>query len=167
MNPMWDPCNKKVKGEDGSDVTMPRAKGDDSYLIGYYLGMEVKTGKNKKDFTIHNFKLKAVGNAEHLSEPVEIGGDVSCWGKVALDETLTKNVPIGTLCRIRWEGKVASKANSGQSYHVFKVDVKENDTLSASDIPVAKEVTTPAPQQMATSNDASDVLDADDSDMPF
>jgi hypothetical protein len=162
MNPMWDCCNKKVKAEDGSIVSMPRAKGDDSFITGYYLGMETKSGKSGKDFTIHNLKLKAVGNPEHLSEAVEVGGDVSVWGKTTLDEMLLKNVPIGTLCKIVWEGQIPSKANPGQKYHVFKVFVNANETLSASDVPV-NNVVTHAPQQMAT----SDVLDADDDSMPF
>jgi hypothetical protein len=72
------------------------------------------------------------------------------------------------LCKIVWEGQIPSKANPGQRYHVFKVFVNANETLSASDIPVAN-VATPAvaPQQMATASSPSDVLDADDLDMPF
>jgi hypothetical protein len=164
-NPMWDCCT--MKNADGE--TIPREKTDKSFMVGYYLGMEIRTGKNSKEFTIHNFKLKTVGDTEHLSEAVEPGGDVSCWGKTTLDEMLTKNVPIGTLCKIVWEGKVASKANAGQKYHVFKVFVNANETLSGADLPTAKEEvkTAPAPQQMATATaNASSDLD-DDDDMPF
>ena len=166
MNPMWDCCNKKVKAEDGTIVSMPRAKGDDSFITGFYLGMETKQGKNGKDFTIHNLKLKAVGNPEHLSEPVEAGGDVSCWGKATLDEMLLKNVPIGTLCKIVWEGQVPSKANPGQKYHVFKVFVNANETLSASDIPVVTQVK--SVEKQVESTVAANVLDAaEDDDLPF
>lgn len=164
MNPMWDCCTMKNADKE----TIPREKTDKSFLVGYYLGMEVRTGKNSKEFTVHNFKLKSVGNPEHLSEPVEVGGDVSCWGKAQLDEMLTKNVPIGTLCKIVWEGKVASQTNPGQKYHVFKVFVNTNETLSGSDLPAAKPVqekTAPAPKQMASTSPSSD-LD-DESDVPF
>ncbi|MFN5417673.1 MAG: hypothetical protein ACK5B9_11500 [Flavobacteriia bacterium] len=167
MNPMWDPCT--MKNADGE--TIPREKTDKSFMIGYYLGMEVRTGKNAKEFTVHNFKLKAVGDKSHLSEEVKEGDNISCWGKTQLDELLVKNVAVGTLCKIQWDGKIASKANPGQKYHTFTVLQNKNETLSLDNIPApsVQQETKPAaqPQQMAaqTTGSSSDLDDEDD--VPF
>jgi hypothetical protein len=158
---IYEPCTRK----DDTGETVNKKATDKSWLVGYYLGMrEVQTQSGTSN--MHDFQFKACGDSGDLSQEVEEGAEVSMWGRTTLDDLLNKNVPIGTLCRVLWEGKVENKSKT-RKFHSFKVAVKESDTLSnisqqTSPKPIVEEkVESPKPVNAAAS------LDDDDDDDPF
>lgn len=124
--PLYDPCLKKVENA----PSVAKTPTDDSYIMGYYLGFKEITKKDNTTSIIHSFQLKKVGNTDDLSEECSEGDEVSMWGRTTLNDDLQKNVPIGTMCLVKWKGKQANKAGT-RSFHVFDVLVKANDTISS------------------------------------
>lgn len=162
--PVWNGMSKK--NADGESIPLERT--DKAFVIGYYLGSDHIQGKNK-EIRIHKLQFVQCGDAAHLSEPVEKGSDIMLWGAAALDDKLIKNVPIGVLVRIEWLGKVPSKANSGQKYHDFDLQIDKSEVLAS--------VSAPAPVQSApaTQNQSAGAVapatemmaGGDDDDLPF
>lgn len=163
-NPIYEPCI--YKNEQGDTVT--KTVSDNSYMVGYYLGMKEIQVKGKNSI-IHEFQLKMVGNEADLSEPAKEGDRISMWGRLTLNELLIKHVAIGVLCEIRWTGKI--KAKSGDSaYHTFKLRVNTSDTLASAVTSSPQQPASPAataPQTSApVANQAEKLADEDD-DLPF
>jgi hypothetical protein len=173
--PTWNPCTTK----DPNGIVVPRAKGDDSYIVGYYVNTDIRQNKQGKDFTIHNIILEEVGNKEHLSKDAAKGDVVSLFGKTALDEKILKNVSAGQMIMLTWEGKFPSKQNPGQGYHLFDVAVNPNFVLTIDEMKAqlsgsaqqAVDATATATTQQSTAPIASaapaNVLDESDDDLPF
>jgi hypothetical protein len=176
--PTWNPCTTK----DPNGIVIPRIKGDDSYIVGYYVNTDIRQNKQGKDFTIHNIILEEVGSKEHLSKDAAKGDVVSLFGKTALDEKILKNVSAGQMIMLTWEGKFPSKQNPGQGYHLFDVSVNPNFSLTVDEMKaklsgsaqqaVNATATTSTPtqtQQAPVANTAPVAVldDADDDDLPF
>lgn len=176
--PVWNGMSRK--NEQGDII--PLEKTEKSVVIGYYLGMDYIQGKDK-EIKIHKLVFEECGDPAHLSEPVSKGDEIMIWGSAALDDKLVKNVPIGVLVRVEWLGKVASKANSGQRYHNFDVQIDKEKVLSqhvsntsgnTSNAP-AQQAPAQVPSagipshvgQPATSSPAAMMNGADDDDLPF
>ena len=171
--PVWN--GMSVKNASGDSI--PLAKTEKSYVIGYYLGADHIQGK-QKEIRIHKLQFEECGDATHLSEPVEKGANIMVWGAAALDDKLIKNVPVGVLVRIEWLGKVPSKANSGQKYHDFDVQIDKDKVLSQS-APAPQQSSAPAnaaqgapaetaPATMGATASPANMMDkGDDDDLPF
>ena len=157
--PMWNPCT--YKDEDGEVVQ--KKPSEKSFIVGYYLGMEIFSGKDGKQITKHKLQFKKVGIKDdiELKDEVEFpeeGDVVELWGKTALDETLTKNIAEGQLVMITWNGRVKSKRNPSMKYHSF--DVKYKDEF----IEVKSKPAAPKEEKASKANDEDPFGDDDSED---
>lgn len=168
---IWEP--KQVgKGDDAKPLTA----GDDSCMIGWYLGTKEDVGDNNSK--IHNFKLKQVGNEDHIIGELPETRKISVWGTGVLDSKIVdEGIQVGQCIAIQWKGKQKPK-NGGKPYHVWDlfapIDPEKYPPLSMAEIGSIPEPTTSASEDPVVPKEekmvpASNVLndDGDDDDLPF
>jgi hypothetical protein len=142
--PMWNPSSYTEDGQ-----TYPKKVSDESYVIGYYIGMKVIPSKKQgeKDMIKHELQLEKVGNKDDLSKKEDgseatKGDRIELWGKTVIDEALTKNVAQGQMVAIIWKGK--SKTKDGKrSYQNY--EIKTRDKFLEGIAPAIQKEEKPAP----------------------
>lgn len=161
----WNPKSTGSKKE-GSFKELKA--GDDSYVIGYYLG--TKTGVGKHNSNVHQLQLKEVGNDSHLSGPAAEGSKIDVWGSGVLDTMITENVNPGELIMITWKGLTKPKKEGGATYHGWDVGVNRNVEPLNSTIPnMIPESGSIDSEDRVKSNANVEVSSSeeDDDDLPF
>jgi hypothetical protein len=124
----WNPCSFKEDGE-----TRYKKANENSFLVGYYLGMKMVKNKEQKDVILHEFQLDEVGQESDIEIKGEAaaptkGSPISVWGRTQLDDILTKNVVPGQLVMLQYEGRKATKDGS-RKFHSFVVKVHPTKRL--------------------------------------
>lgn len=167
---MWEP-KQTGKGETLKALT----PGDDSVLVGWYLGTETGVGNN--DSTIHKMKVKTVGNREHIQGDVEgdvEGITVGVWGTGVLDSKFVdSNIQYGQCIAIKWEGK-KKPLKGGKPYHNWDLlvpsDTSKYPPLAMNEMPAPAATSQAAPEASKPEEviPAANAMDGgDDDDLPF
>lgn len=96
-------------------------QGDDSKSVylgdiieGLYVGKKDSVGQNAS--TVYELRLKESFYKDENGSSV-----VSFWGSALLDGKF-KDIPMGSLIRLTYLGKVQPKTPTGRPYHSFKVE---------------------------------------------
>lgn len=163
--PVWNPI-KKGKGADEVQFEV----NDQSYLVGWYLG--TKEGVGKHESKVHEFKIKQVGNEEHIQGEITDSGKVSVWGSGVLDSNIVENgIQIGQCVAIQYKG-----IPNGKKYHNWSIliptDMSKYPPLSMDELSgVASPPPAPATPQTEEAPKAVPAIEAmddtDDDDLPF
>jgi hypothetical protein len=164
--PIWNPVKK---GKGAEEVIF--GVNDKSFMVGWYLGTRHGVGKHESQ--VHEFKVKQVGNEDHIHGEATDSGKVSVWGSGVLDDEISKNgIQVGQCVAVQYLG-----IPNGKKYHNWKLlvptDMTKYPPLSMSEI---GSVATPVQSdQQAAKQDqqsevpvsAASVMEADDDDLPF
>lgn len=163
-NPTWN-CLSVKNATEGLPATKLVA-GETSWIAGYYLGMKQIQGKKPDGSpsvsTIHTLQLIAVGDANHLSEPVAVGEKVQFFGKSSLDKDLIEKAGLGHAVYIKWLGLQPNKSNPAMPYHGFDFRVHPTDKIDS--LPEAPNASV-APETLTQTAGAPSTEAIDD--MPF
>ena len=167
--PVWEP---KFKGKGDNAVAFE--VNDKSYLVGWYLGTKYDVGPNNSK--LHEFKMKQVGNNEHLQGgDIPESGKIGVWGSGVLDkEIVDRGIQIGQCVAIQYKGKKKPQ-NGGKPYHTWTIliptDMSKYPSLSMSDL---SGVASPLPESAMPQNEeapkavpANEAMNDDDDDLPF
>ncbi len=117
---LWNPCQT---GSKKTNDLVKLTAGDDSYLIGWYLGTRVIDTGNNQTSNMHEIQVKEVGDETHISGEFEANGRVDVWGSAVLDDLISKKVTPGQCILITWEGLKQSQKAGGNDYHGWDVGV--------------------------------------------
>ena len=109
--PIWE-C--KQTGSKKEDNLKQLKAGDDSWIVGYFLGTETINGQNG-DSNVHKLKMDSVGNEDHIIGDLGENKEVSIWGTGVLDDAMSKIKPGQFIC-VEWKGKQKPKKGSNP-YH--------------------------------------------------
>lgn len=162
---VWNPCSFKEDGE-----TRYKKANENSFLVGYYLGMKMVKNKEQKDVILHEFQLDEVGQESDIEIKGEAaaptkGSPISVWGRTQLDDILTKNVVPGQLVMLQYEGRKATKDGS-RKFHSFAVKIHPTKRLELAIPEVEKKAIKPSddfePEQKPSKAKFDDFEDDDD-----
>jgi len=169
---VWEP---KQTGKKKDNNLVALTPGDDSILVGWFMGSEHDLGP-KKDSTLHKIKIKTVGNEDHIQG--ELTNDVvGIWGTGVLNNKIVdSSIQIGQCVAIKWLGKVAPKSG-GNPYHTWDLlvpnDLTKYPPLGMNEMPSVSATSEPSMSEAAQQGQkdnvvpVGDVLSSDDDDLPF
>lgn len=158
----------KQTGSKKAGNLQPLQPGDDSYIIGWYLGSKHGIGKNNS--TIHGLKLKEVGNEAHIVG--EMNDDkVNIWGSGVLDGLIAENnIAIGQCIAIQWKGLKKTKDGANE-YHDWDVLINNSvEPLGMEGATVKNDSPAPSAEPMnlgAEKDPGAAIMEEEDDDLPF
>lgn len=158
----WEP---KQTGSTKTQNLQKLQAGEDSWIVGYYLGCQTGVGGNNS--IIHEIKMDKVGNQAHLVGESDPSSKVNVWGTGVLNNIIADKIVPGQYIKILWQG-VQKNKSGGKDYHGW--DVLVNSSVEPLNLTGAQA----APESFDTNNGTptqeapvatSEV--AEDDDIPF
>ncbi|MHA1166315.1 MAG: hypothetical protein ACTSRU_00725 [Candidatus Hodarchaeales archaeon] len=154
----WEP---KQTGSSKTNNLQALQPGDDSWIVGYYLGCQTGVGDNNS--IIHEIKVDKVGNQAHLVGDADPSGKVNVWGTGVLNSLIAKKIVPGQYIKVVWQG-IQKHKSGGRDYHGWDVLVNSNvEPLGTGSV-----ASTPLVEQSTVAEAATPETEADENDdMPF
>jgi hypothetical protein len=159
----WEP---KQTGSTKQGNLQSLEAGDDSYIIGWYLGAKHGVGKNNS--TIHGLQVKEVGNDSHVVGELDPNTKkINIWGTGVLDNIIADNVQPGQCIMITWLG-VQKNKSGGKDYHGWDVGVNPSiEPIPVGGVAPMTAASSSTPQAAPAPVAAEASMDEEEDDLPF
>jgi len=166
-NPRWN----YAKEGNTKETQTPIAAGDNTWLVGYYVGAKEREHEGNV-YLVHSVKFLEAGNPKSVASSDEVKqlDDVEFSVSGFANDALAK-IEKGTLIRVHWTGKEVSKKNPSRSYNVFEIGADESAerfNFNTNQVGgVDPNAGNKAPEESLASDDSNDNWDAGDDPEEF